>query len=801
MDEVLEIIADSVSSLVIAITESEEKNTLFGDMVPGVELIQKAVNGMAEAAEETLQMVDDEFKGQLEQISKELKNKSQELYNNACKARDDPWNRVPQKDAIKSAKAILQNVVILVLIEEQSNIKVLVNIAKKAAEGIRRMDEIENTKQLDIMIGDVILLQNELVKRSKVRAEGSHNPDLRLKLEESSVQVQLLSEQHQRACRQVCTSPNDSSLKSNRNELSVQLLSAIDDVIYTIKQIFASNTKFVDLAFKWKPVKTMAEDEVIIASQHLIDNLRLLPKAIQDGRGPEAAREIVNNANIQISNALVVANRCEDPVKKKMILRNIEELKKLTPQLIAAMKPVLANPNDQEAKKALDKLIYSTQKASENLATAVSSSPSEIVAASGASLAREMDSLQDAIARGDKERAEIILANLGPTIDRHIEMAQALLDTITDPALRHQIKTAIDKLQMLKPKIIETAQVAINNPQDKEAQKKLGTLISEAKSAIKDISQPYEMVSALNNKLHQDLDNLLKTIDEGGPDMQFKGVQYAKEIAADIKKQIEEAEAYANSLSDPKRKKEILDAVERLKQLSPQLLEAIKQVLANPQDKEARKRLEQLVGQVKEASSHLAQVVQPTADELKMEKTKRDLAYTKFTTPQPVPQPVQPPTKLKVEGPVNKAVFVAAEEVASAMEAKVRDGTPLGQLVSYSDDIAQAMAELSSYAAKGDVKGMIMAARKIADCIKQVQANAKKISDNCIDPRLKSAVQNYSDCGGNFSTQLKILCAVKSGSDDGPAAEEQLVTCARGLSSAVINIVKSAESAILKSKK
>lgn len=39
MDEVLEMIADAVSTLVLAVRDSEINNTLFGDMYPAAELI------------------------------------------------------------------------------------------------------------------------------------------------------------------------------------------------------------------------------------------------------------------------------------------------------------------------------------------------------------------------------------------------------------------------------------------------------------------------------------------------------------------------------------------------------------------------------------------------------------------------------------------------------------------------------------------------------------------------------------------------------------------------------------------
>ncbi|GAM17036.1 hypothetical protein SAMD00019534_002110 [Acytostelium subglobosum LB1] len=791
-------IADAVSALVVAITDSEEKNTLFGDMVPGVELIQQAVLGMCEAADETIKLIDQEFKEQLIETSSRLKTSANQLYADAVRARSDPWNRAPQKDAIKSAKLILQHVVLLVLIEEQSNIKVLVAIAKKVAEGVHRIDDIENVNQLNIMINDVISLEEELVKRSKRRSEGSNNAEFRDRLDELASLVDTLSRQHQNAARQVCNNPHDHNARATRVDASHKLLGAIDDLIHTIKLIFASNTKFVDLAFKWKPVRTIAEDEVSAAAARLIDHLYGLHKQIELGNGPAAAREIVNAANLQISNAIVVANRCEDPVKKKMILKSIEELKRLTPMLIAAIKPVLENPNDAKAKQHLDNLIYQTQRAAENLATAVTSSPNEIVAANGAAIARELDALEDALSKGDTKRAEAIVSNLGNSIDRHIELSSTLLDSIQDPSLRHQIQKAIDRLIEVKPKLLDTANKCIRNPHDDEARRQLGQHIKETKSALSAISQPHEIVSALNAKLHNDLDSLLKCIDEGGPDMQIKAVQHAKDIAADIKRQIEEAEAYAATVKDPARKQQILDAVNRLKELSPLLMEAIRNVLADPTNKAARDRLEELVRQVKDASNNLAAVMQPTPEELRQQRLEREkLMQKKVVVEQ---EPPKAPTKFKIEGPVNKAVYNAAEDVANALEKKVRDNTPLGKLVSFGDEIAAQMALLASFAAKGDVKGMINTAKKIAEMIKAINLNARQIADQCTDPRLKQAVYTYLDCGGNFSTQLKIICAVKSDCDDNSTSEEQLVTCAKGLASAVINTIKSAEAATLRLK-
>jgi len=112
------------------------------------------------------------------------------------------------------------------------------------------------------------------------------------------------------------------------------------------------------------------------------------------------------------------------------------------------------------------------------------------------------------------------------------------------------------------------------------------------------------------------------------------------------------------------------------------------------------------------------------------------------------------------------------------------------------------MAKLSAFAAQGNVKDMILCARAIADKIAKVMAFAKSIADECTDPRLKADVLNYAQSISSFSTQLKIISAVKAASDvPDPANENQLITCAQGLSDAVVKAVRAAESASIRKKK
>jgi hypothetical protein len=83
MDEVLTAIAEAVSTLIIAFADSEEKNKLFGDMVPAAEAIQGAVGGMVVAAEQAVTIVDEEYRGQIKKTTDDLKDACQNLVNAA----------------------------------------------------------------------------------------------------------------------------------------------------------------------------------------------------------------------------------------------------------------------------------------------------------------------------------------------------------------------------------------------------------------------------------------------------------------------------------------------------------------------------------------------------------------------------------------------------------------------------------------------------------------------------------------------------------------------------------------------
>jgi len=784
MDEVIAAIADAVSTLIVAFADSEEKNTLFADMVPAAEAIQSAVGGMIIAAEQAAQIVDAEYRPQITKTAYNLKVACQEIVNEAYKVRAEPLNRVPQRAAIKAAKSVLQNVTSLVLIEEMANIKALAIMAKRIGEATTRINEATTVEAAEYPCLEVQKVAEELINRVIKRAKESKNEDFRVALMDSCNNLNAAIVDHRNATNEFLAEAS-AEHTSLRNKWSARVFELLDEVIEGVKVMFEENSRFVDSAFKWRPIRTIAEDEVLIARGDLLTLLGGLVESIAKGDGPARARAIVNAAQREMDNANLVAENTKDPVKKTIIKQGIADLKKETALLVNAIKPVIANPNDLAAVKTLEAEIRATQQIAEWLASAVVHSPAEAVAISGNKLAYDLDALAEAARKGDKATANAILATLGAAFDRHIEMATTFLDSITDSERRKEVQDAIHQLKALKNPVLAAARDAIdlNTP---EAHAKLDRLVGEAKEALYVISRPFEMVSAVGNQLQHNLDTLLQVIDRGGPNLQQDVLTLAANIAQDAQRQADTADAYAATIKNPKRKQEIKSAAAELRQVAGQLATAIQHLLANPKDKARRENLERLVQQTKEASERLTEISKPTAEDLQEFRAGRAHLVAGDLT-------------VGVEGPVNQEVMHAAQEMASAVRGKVADDTPLGKLFSFSKSIADDMAALSAFAAQGNKKEMIMAARKIAEAVKQVVANAQKICATCSDPVLRGAVSNYANAASNYGTQLKIIAAVKAASDDNdPTAEAQLISCSQGLCDGVVGTVKAAEAASIK---
>ncbi len=81
----------------------------------------------------------------------------------------------------------------------------------------------------------------------------------------------------------------------------------------------------------------------------------------------------------------------------------------------------------------------------------------------------------------------------------------------------------------------------------------------------------------------------------------------------------------------------------------------------------------------------------------------------------------------------------------------------------------------------------------------EIGKHSEEMCKSCRDPKTIDNLRSSAAAARNFGIQLKILCAVKTASEVVDSTTEgQLVTCGKGLATAVIGLIDAAEVGALK---
>lgn len=220
----------------------------------------------------------------------------------------------------------------------------------------------------------------------------------------------------------------------------------------------------------------------------------------------EHAKNLEKNIEDQIKLGEAMAATSANPVQKKKILEAVSELKKFKPQLVPAVAQVIANPESQQAKEQLSKVVKGLQEGSAHLSEAsirplnnpnittlgdlpLSATDQEkTIINSGLSGLDNLDNLLMEVKVNDEPRANNALDATVSDFKKQIQLARALANKCDDPKLKKALLDACDTLAKLLPELIETTKLAMGDPNNPELQKKLADVISRVRNAAADVS-------------------------------------------------------------------------------------------------------------------------------------------------------------------------------------------------------------------------------------------------------------------------------------------------------------------------
>jgi len=324
---------------------------------------------------------------------------------------------------------------------------------------------------------------------------------------------------------------------------------------------------------------------------------------------------------------------------------------------------------------------------------------------------------------------------------------------------RTELDETLKKVEDLKPKFEKQAKQAQSNPNNDREQKKL---------------------DELNEQLQDLVDRASELAAEGtGSDMEQLLNAKAK------------AQALIAALKAPGAKFDPKNLINAAKILASQLsnlislakLEAVQNNGA-PLSEKAKLALEldRMLTQLETAATERARGITNT-DVNKLLGELQDLSSKAGSAKPVIKHKPAPNTFEGAVAQVVESVHKVILQTKSAAPQLDKDATIVG-----TTNIANQLEQLAEAARTGDKQGLLVIGRSISACIIAMSAELKDVSARCKDKRLQDKLVRTNQALRNYSTQLKILAAVKAagGTKD---SDEQLVTLTRSLGAALQDAV------------
>lgn len=260
--------------------------------------------------------------------------------------------------------------------------------------------------------------------------------------------------------------------------------------------------------------------------------------------------------------------------------------------------------------------------------------------------------------------------------------------------------------------------------------------------------------------------------------------RYCDEAVEHMRNQISAARQLLDQIKDPKLRKEMSDAIDRLERLIPEIQEAAAYAAAHPDDPAAQKRLRDLMEKARKEMNTIGNITKKHEEQrLREEAEKPKETFT-----------------------INKAV---PQDLSNAMKGVMSAGSgsifpansPQGKLVASSKLMVQLMERLAIAADQKDLKGVIAASKEIFAVILEIQKQAQIVHDECRDPKLKEQLANSMGVPKNFTMQLKIIATMKAAQGFETKDKEQIFGLSKKVCNSVEEVVRSSEIAALAKKK
>eukprot|EP01114_Cavostelium_apophysatum_P015963 TRINITY_DN4461_c0_g1_i1.p1 TRINITY_DN4461_c0_g1~~TRINITY_DN4461_c0_g1_i1.p1 ORF type:complete len:790 (+),score=205.06 TRINITY_DN4461_c0_g1_i1:122-2491(+) len=785
MEGVLNAIVDSITNILLVL-EDATSSTQRKLAVNTTAQLGKAVDFLIDLAQKSADTYNDEYKRKMEDVIASMKKSASTLYSFSEKVVESSYNDVISTEM----KKMLVDSVQMLKVQDEARVKNIVLSGKSAIDVIQRIRHANSVQDLVSMATDLTVLTNLATLINK-RTPQVTNPTLSESLKRSVEVIKENTPQILIVSRAALEDKNNKDKEKARMDVLGDLVASISQAMSAVAQS-ASLLQTFDVEYFYpggggyrRPI-----DPALLARMAALRN-KILSKLgdlkVPRGNPQDSVailREITASIQDQIREGRALAEKIDDPEKKRALLEACAELEKHAGNLLKAAKAYLSDPTNEQFRAEYMRM---TEK--------VHAITSQIqLAAMNAAIDGDVQRVMDALNIGDEAAAKEAAEKLTDHLAEYCNVARSVANQMANPTQKQKLLEKIAALEGIAPKLAPLVVQVVRNPGDASLKHELEGLfrdLQNAKGAIGYLTlRPLDKAEFVSDNdlperctaevreavrygmsLNDDLDALLLAARLGDK----AGIEKsARETERDIAALIQRARKVAAGCSDPVLKKELLDLCDELERTCNDIGRTADELAQNPQSQQLREKLEALIAKARAAASKVTSLVVKHAHAENSRAVKA----------------LKP-----IDARVPADMAEALQNVLMAANAtQLPENSPQGRLVSISRTIA---AELEKLSIAEDKRSMIQASRLIADSIQDVLKLASEIAAKCTNAKLKESLLRAAGVPKNFSTQLKILAAVKASTNDNKSANIQLFDCAKRLAMSVTTVIEAAESASL----
>jgi hypothetical protein len=634
MDELLEVVSEAVSAMVLYTVEADERNTRVVDISQGAAVVKTAadyfVDMASKAAEFWVNFNRADMRDKMLATGSEVKQATADILQASETLAKDPFSKPGKKLLLKGAKNTMAHLVVLL---QQADLYEVTRI-------IRACNRVSSKKAVVVSLPpgesyfaagaqELVTHTVDLAKAITKRIKEIDDFTLKRRFEDASTNLRTKIDVFLKAMANVMRSepgaPQEAQL------LSADLDEIIEEVI-TVTKLSAKSP--FDLSMI-EGLDLKDDEDLQDLAMLVKNNLNRLQRAIDMGDGKEANG--ILNAVRKGLNDLIALNRalaknCEDPVLKARYdaaaAAAQKTLDEVIPTLADEIDKLLRQPNSTAAWSRLNNLVDELSRATHGMVMASSAPNTEDLDLLVTNLTEPLQHLAEAVSRGDLRQMGKELEAVKQNIGQQYALADYLADHGEPEMQAHLHNVANAARQDIGNMFAEVEYAARQAVIDPANSKLLAALQANSKGLQSACARLVENMSvATPNQVlsrHQELAghqrSLLEAVMAGDKQQMVNAMRAIRKTLND---ELALAKAIARATNNPELRDRLeavcANAQRQIDSLMGQLGDLAEMALSDPSNEELRQRLQGVLG---EAQAVSAQLVAACGEDLLIESNR-----------------------------------------------------------------------------------------------------------------------------------------------------------------------------------